>query len=124
MNHRFQPIINIATSTVVIAFSCAVVGKVPDYGCRRCRAIWGDCRVDIMVQIGTSINTGGSTGNNGAADMNRTTPSLNLLRPEQAFILKWLSDDERSRLIRLVLDMTPAQYCLVRYGWGIGDGKN
>lgn len=56
--------------------------------------------------------------------MNKPTPSLNLLRPEQAFILKWLSDDERNRLIRLVLDMTPAQYRLVRYGWGIGkDGK-
>lgn len=47
-----------------------------------------------------------------------------MLKPDMAFALKWLSDDEHNRLIRLVLDMTPAQYRLVKYGWGIGDGKN
>ena len=56
--------------------------------------------------------------------MIKISPSLNLLRPEQAFILKWLSPDELARLERVVLDMSPAQYRLVRYGWGIGkDGK-
>ncbi len=54
--------------------------------------------------------------------MNTIKPSLNLLRPEQAFILKWLSPDELARLERVVLDMSPAQYRLVRYGWGIGNG--
>lgn len=55
--------------------------------------------------------------------MIKISPSLNMLKPDMAFALKWLSDDERNRLIRLVLDMTPAQYRLVRYGWGIGDGR-
>ncbi len=55
--------------------------------------------------------------------MIKISPSLNMLKPDMAFTLKWLSDDERNRLIRLVLDMTPVQYRLVKYGWGIGDGR-
>lgn len=55
--------------------------------------------------------------------MDKIKPSLNMLKPERAFMLNWLSDDERERLLRLVLDMTPAQYQLIKYGWGIGDGK-
>ena len=55
--------------------------------------------------------------------MNKITPSLNLLRPEQAFILKWLSPDELARLERVVLGMPPAQYRLIKYGWGMDDGE-
>ena len=55
--------------------------------------------------------------------MNKIPPSLNMLKPDMAFSLKWLSYDERNRLIRLVLDMSPSQYRLLKYGWGIGDGR-
>ena len=55
--------------------------------------------------------------------MEHLNPSLNLLKPEQAFILKWLSAEELARLERRVLSMSPAQYRLLKYSWGIGDGQ-
>lgn len=49
--------------------------------------------------------------------MKNITLSLNLLRPERAFVLKWLSADQLAELEKLVLNMTPAQYRLMKYGW-------
>lgn len=55
--------------------------------------------------------------------MDSPKPSLNLLKPEQRFILKWLSADELARLERRILDMSPRQYRLLKYDWGIGVGQ-
>jgi len=55
--------------------------------------------------------------------MNKIKPSLNILKPDRASILKWLSPDELARLERMVLDITPAQYRFLKYSWGMGDGK-
>ncbi len=61
--------------------------------------------------------------NNGGDEMNITTLSLNLLKPDMAFMLKWLSADELARLETLVLEMTPAQYRVLKYSWGLDDDK-
>ena len=53
--------------------------------------------------------------------MNSPKTSLNLLKPEQQFILKWLPREELARLERRVLELSPHQYQLLKYGWGIGD---
>ena len=53
--------------------------------------------------------------------MKTITLNLNLLKPENAFVLKWLSAEQRTQLVKLVLEMTPAQYRLLKYG-GISDG--
>jgi hypothetical protein len=55
--------------------------------------------------------------------MESPKPSLNLLKPEQAFILKWLSAGELARLERRVLELSPHQYRLLKHGWKIGDGR-
>ena len=44
-----------------------------------------------------------------------------MLKPENAFVLKWLSAKQRTQLVKLVLEMSPAQYRLMKYGWGDGD---
>ena len=67
--------------------------------------------------------TNKNDSNNGGDEMNKTTPSLNLLKPEMAYVLKWLSADELARLEKLVLEMTPAQYRLLKYSWGRDDDK-
>ena len=54
--------------------------------------------------------------------MDKITPSLNMLRPERSFMLKYLDAGQRGELERLVLSLTPAQYNLLVYGWGIDDG--
>jgi len=61
--------------------------------------------------------------NNGDDEMNKTTPSLNLLKPEMAFVLKWLSADELARLEKVVLQMSPAQYRLIKYSWRLENDK-
>jgi len=55
--------------------------------------------------------------------MESPKPSLNLLKPEQRFILKWLSADELARLEKRILEISPRQYRLLKYGWEIGDGQ-
>ena len=50
-------------------------------------------------------------------------PCLNLLKPDNAFLLKWLPKCELANLETLVLAMTPEQYRLLTDGWGLNDGN-
>jgi len=55
--------------------------------------------------------------------MIKISPSLNMLKPDMAFALKWLSDEQRQRLEQRVWDMSYKQYLWLKYG-GDGDGKD
>jgi len=48
--------------------------------------------------------------------MNKLQPSLNLLRPENTFMLKWLTLDELGALEERVKDMSYNQYLWLMYG--------
>lgn len=55
--------------------------------------------------------------------MNTIKSSLNMLKPERAFVLKWLSVEQREQLIQAVLDMSHSDFRRLKYGWDVGNGK-